>query len=387
MTSLLHARRRAEEFAAAVDRAPAAGSTLPAQESPLLAVVSALRSQEPVTPRADFAADLRSRLMTEAQTTLTPADARLVLPPRRRGPRERRLAAAASAFVLIGGSTTMAAAAQSALPGDPLYPIKRGIERAEAGLSMNDAGKGQDLLDQAAHRLTEVEALLVSDQAQDAVVVSETLTEFSRSAQEGSVLLFASYRESGDPEPVVAVREFTTDGIAALEQVAPLVPAEAQDELADAAILLHQIDEQAAALCSACATQLPLVQVPGIFLARAEVDQAMARAAALDLLNDHPVVVTKDLLSQSSPAPQLPAAPAQPDSGGDTDSSPAPAPEPIPSPTLEAEAWPSLLPEVEDKTSGGTTSGGTTGESLGDVEKGLGGAIETLLPDTDGLLP
>ena len=40
----------------------------------------------------------------------------------------------------------MAAAAQSALPGEALYPVKRGIEKAEAGLSLGSAGRGRDLL-------------------------------------------------------------------------------------------------------------------------------------------------------------------------------------------------------------------------------------------------
>ena len=56
-------------------------------------------------------------------------------PVRTRGKRERRLVAVASAAVLLGGTAGMATAAQNALPGEALYPIKRGIEKAEAGLS------------------------------------------------------------------------------------------------------------------------------------------------------------------------------------------------------------------------------------------------------------
>ena len=56
----------------------------------------------------------------------------------------------------------MAAAAQGALPGEALYPIKRGIEQAQAGLSMTSAGRGRDLLDQADDRLGEVQGLLAS---------------------------------------------------------------------------------------------------------------------------------------------------------------------------------------------------------------------------------
>ncbi|HSJ21276.1 MAG TPA: hypothetical protein VK964_11945, partial [Nocardioidaceae bacterium] len=137
MTSLFQARRRAEEFAAAVEGDAASRATRSEEITTLLRLVATLRVQEPAQPRAEFVDDLRSRLMLEAQTALEPETANLILPIRERGRRERRLVAAATAFVLIGGTTTMAAAAQSALPGEALYPIKRGIEKAEAELTLS----------------------------------------------------------------------------------------------------------------------------------------------------------------------------------------------------------------------------------------------------------
>ena len=159
------ARRSAEEFATAVD-GDASGPTGRSREvADLLGVVSVLRAQAPVAPR-EFTRDLRDRLMAEAESLLTPANAALTLPTRTRGTRERRIAVAASVAVLVGGTATMATAAQSALPGDTLYPVKRGIELADAGLSLSPGGKGRDLLDQANDRLTEVEGLLASDSFQ-----------------------------------------------------------------------------------------------------------------------------------------------------------------------------------------------------------------------------
>ncbi len=378
MTSLFQARRSAEEFAAAVDgdaenRAPGG-----AELTTLLQLVTAMRDQQPVAPRADFAADLRSRLMLEAETALKPETASLLLPVRQRGRRERRLVAAASAFVLIGGTTTMAAAAQGSLPGDALYPIKRGIERAETGLNMSNAGKGQDLLHQASDRLVEVEGLVHASTAGGEPRVPQTLAEFSSSATEGSDLLFESFRETGDPQSIIEVRSFTTQGIGTLKALADTVPSDAQDELAAAAILLHDIDREASALCRSCAADLPTVEVPGIFLARAEVDRALALAATRELANSHPVVVGKDTLAAAKKDAGAPSVAAP------TDTPSAPAGEAQPPTVLPSPTWPSLLPGLD----GGSTTK-TSPSGAGDLGAGtdLSGVVETLLPDTGGLLP
>lgn len=376
MTSVFQARRRAEEFAAAVDGGAGSSAARGQELTTLLGLVAALREQEPIEPRAAFSNDLRSRLIAEAETALQPGAATLTLPVRQRGRRERRLVAAASAFVLIGGTTTMAAAAQGSLPGDALYPIKRSIERAEAQLSMSSAGKGKDLLNQASDRLVEVRGLVEgegADPVQSEPRVPETLRAFSDSADEGSALLFESFRSTGDPESVMAVRSFASEGIAALEALADTVPPEAQDELASAAILLHDIDSEATALCSTCAAGLPVVEVPDMFLARADVDRALALAATHDLNNNHPVEVRKDTLRSAGKAAgeatSTPTAPTGPADG------PA-APSPLPSPTLEPSPLPPLLPGLDggSKTSEDPSLTQELGEGLQDV-------VKTLLPD------
>ena len=68
------------------------------------------------------------------------------LPPTHAAQRAAPARLAAAAVVVVGGTAGVAAAAESALPGDALYPIKRGIESAEVALNTSDAGKGQDLL-------------------------------------------------------------------------------------------------------------------------------------------------------------------------------------------------------------------------------------------------
>lgn len=387
MTSLFQARRRAEDFAAAVDDRGAGRRAGGEEITALLEVVDTLREQPAVEPRAEFAADLRDRLMLDAQTALSPQAAHLRLPARERGRRERRLVAAASAFVLVGGTTTIAAASQSALPGEALYPVKRGIERVEAGLNTSSAGKGHDLLAQARDRLVEVERLVESGSEPSHSQVPDTLTTFSATAAEGSTLMFEAFGESYDRALVVEVRTFTRDGAATIEDLAESVPAGARDELAAAAVLLAEIDREAAELCDTCAPGLPAVEVPGILLTRAEVDRALALAAAQVLANDHPVEVSDEMLALTrQAAEQVPLPTDAPGAGTDTGVQAPGAPaHPLPAPTLAPGDWPSLLPGLDGATTSGTDTSDPTEKAREDLEEPLDG-VTTLLPGTDRLL-
>jgi hypothetical protein len=379
-------RRRAEEFAAAVDgEASSADGRRSAELAELLGVVTALREHPEAQPRAEFAGALRSRLMTEAETTLRPQNATLLLPVRPRGARERRLMAAASAVVLIGGTTTMAAAAQNALPGEALYPIKRGIEQAEASLSLNAARKGSDLLDQARGRLTEVQGLLAADSPQSMPQVAGTLGDFSAQAAEGSDLLLTSFEESRDPSSVVEVRTFAADAIEVLEGLADEVPSEAQHELAVAAGTLRDIDARAVALCRSCAQELPALEVPGLILSRSEVDRALSTVSTSALDNSHPVIVPKGTTSKSQRS-----GPTDTSAEG-TEDEPVSDPTAVDSPDdLDpGDVRSPALPGSEEKVSGGDNVTETSKDAVQDLSDGLSGAVDTLLPDADGdqLLP
>lgn len=296
MTALFSAQRRAEEFDAAVN---APRREVRDELRPLVDLVGTLRSHvadDPeAVPRAEFSADLRSRLMAEAADVMTPGSV-LVLPTRPRGRRERRLVAAASAVVLLGGTAGMAAAAQDALPGDALYPVKRGIERVEAGVSISPAGKGRDLLRQANGRLSEVGALMADESVAAATRVPTAVRDFTAQAEQGSGLLLDAYQETRDPDAVLSVREFTAEGITSLQDLARTAPPEAQEELTQAALALREIDRRAAAVCSTCAGDLPAVEVPGALLVATEAGRALTAVDPAQLDNSHPFLVPKSLL-------------------------------------------------------------------------------------------
>ena len=198
MTAPFPARRRAEEFDALVSGASSTTPRPPLTErdaerfADLLAVVDDLRAAPEVVPRPAFTAALRERLMLEADTVLVdqPAraraeEARLVLPTRPRA-RDRRLATLLGGAALIGATTSMAVAAQTALPGDSLYPVKRAIEDARTGLANDDADRGARLLAHAGGRLDEVDELSRTSSPLRSAAVADTLVTFDEQATEAA---------------------------------------------------------------------------------------------------------------------------------------------------------------------------------------------------------
>jgi hypothetical protein len=284
MTSLIGARRRAEEFDAAL-RSRTTSPASPELES-LLSVVDALQTQPAPAPRADFSARLRERLMAEAAEVLTPSDV-LALPPRRKGARERRLTIAASAFVLIGGSAGMAAAAQSSTPGDALYPIKRGLESGQRMLHRDEAGKGRTFLDQAGDRLSEARQL--ADRNASEAEISSSLRSFATQAMTGSDLLLGSYGDKADPAAVSQVRSFTANALTQLDALAKVAPAGMSEQIAQVGSLLQRIDAAASEACPDC-SDLPALTLPEGMAQVQAIQKAMASVRMKKLDNSHPTV-------------------------------------------------------------------------------------------------
>jgi hypothetical protein len=267
--------RRSQEFHELVEGSSKAGAS---SYAGLLELVGGLRTiPEPVADPV-FVAALREILIAEAETVLAAAaadqagvDERLRLTsaaPRVRR-RNRRLAAAVSGVVLVGGSATMAVASQSALPGDGLYPIKRGIESAHAGLTFDRAGRGEVLLSSASTRLDEAASLSRAD-AQPSRV-DDALAAFTQQAVAGSDLLVQDYQTSGDESSMTTLRSFTASSMTRLHDLQPLVPTESLPQLLQAAQALDQIQSVSVHTCPACsgplATTVPTVLVDATHVA------------------------------------------------------------------------------------------------------------------------
>jgi hypothetical protein len=252
--------RRAQRFHALVEDPSADRSSVGAPEyAELLAVVGSLRAvPAPVADEA-FVATLRDRLVAEAESILAAAaaerehdDARLRLTPiaPRTRRRNRRLAAVISGAVLVGGSATMAYAAQSALPGDGLYPVKRGLENAHAELTFNRADRGRVLLENAGTRLDEAQQL-TRDHAEPSRV-DQALDAFTAQAVSGSDLLVSDYESTGDRSTITSLRTFTVTSMTRLDDLQSAVPAQSLGPLLQAAQALDQVQQTTVETCAVC---------------------------------------------------------------------------------------------------------------------------------------
>ncbi len=249
--------RRADEFAALVEGTSTGGRD---RHAPLLAVVGQLQAVPARAPRPEFLADLRERLLAEADTVLVPdtsrsaatTEQRLTLrPAARRTSRDRRLAVAVGSLALLGAAASVAVGSQVALPGDTLYPMKRAIEDVRTDLAVGDARTGSLMMAQATERLEETQGLTRRDDV-DVRATEDTLNDFTEQAEGAAVLMTAAYTDSGRPESIVALRDFTGDSMDRLEALEPTLPPAAHDELVAAADAVISIDDDASATCPSC---------------------------------------------------------------------------------------------------------------------------------------
>ena len=77
-------------------------------------------------------------------------------------------AGAVAAAVLIGGLTSAAASGNS-LPGDPFYPIKLGVERAQLAITFDAVARARLQAQFAEVRLSEAKRLIAAGRVQDGV--------------------------------------------------------------------------------------------------------------------------------------------------------------------------------------------------------------------------
>ncbi len=261
MTSVIPARRRAEEFAALVD---GGGDASDHRHDDLVELVTALRGTPLVAPRPEFVTELRAALMAEAEVALSSVDSRLALPAHTRTRRDRRFAIAAGTVALIGAGSSMAVAAQDALPGDALYPIKRVIEGAQSTLTVDEVSKGEALLANASGRLAEVSALQARNSAEGIAAMPDTLDDFSAQADDAADVLLSEYARTGDRDAVTELRTFTAESMDTLVELGADLPSSARTALEHAAQVLKQIDDRAAAACPECGGGID--EVPQMFL-------------------------------------------------------------------------------------------------------------------------
>lgn len=300
-----------------------------------------------IEPDEQFTADLRARLMTEAADVLVaaPAPSRAgarVSPDtvrtdrvRTHSPRRRRLAGLAAALVAGTATVGLVSSSASAVPGDVLYPVKRGVESVQLAVHRDDVGRGQTQLDQASERL--LEAWTLDSTGRDDRV-ADALADFSEQATAGSTALFQAYDNEGDAGRIDAVTTFATGSSETIENMSDDLPTDARTALDEATETVLDLAERAGALCTSCAA----------------VDLGSLVTAVEDEVDRAPKPSTDEAAGDSSsgdgsdPAPQQTQQPAKPA---------APAPTAAPSrgttPTPKPSTSPPRLRDLTDPVVGG----------------------------------
>jgi hypothetical protein len=389
MTWGIRAQRRADDFDTLVEQS-STGGTGSARDTQLLELVGALRAVPDPQPRPEFVADLRSRLMAEAETALVPVDVAKLKLPARRTTRERRIAALVGGLAIAGATTSVAMASQSALPGESLYPIKRVIESAHTGLSLGEASKGNTELANAASRLDEVTALTQDDGLGDDERIARTLGTFTEQATTGADLLLADYAHNDRASSIATVRDFASSSMDRLVDLEPQIPYAARDELIAAANALAQIDAEAEEQCATCGGT-PITSIPLPFAAETIDVPAVPSAQPAGQSGDKPVKGAgkkhgADQGDDPKTDPSLPDVDGAVPPGSVLD--PAnPTPSATPNPLKELTDGLTGVLTGKTPTGGPTTSGPSpTASPLNQVVDGVDGILHGVLDPVTGLL-
>lgn len=210
-------------------------------------------------PSAEFRYALRAQLMTEAATVLAPVDTRTARPhrPPLRTPSfgfRRRLAGATAAFVTAGGFVGLVGASAEALPGEMLYPVKRGVENVELAFHKDDAARGEYRLAQASERLAEARRLTDDGSPQSSEHVAGALDDFAAQANDGAGALFRAYSSNGSQQSITEVNDFSAASAADLAQLSGRVPVDADQSFQAAAATVSELIIKASRLCTSCGT-------------------------------------------------------------------------------------------------------------------------------------
>ena len=227
--------------------------------SKLVACAEQLCEAAVAEPSEEFRYALRTQLMTEAATILAPAGTRTVRPhrPPVRTPSfgfRRRLAGATAAFVTAGGFVGLVGASAEALPGEMLYPVKRGVETVELAFHKDDPARGEYRLAQASERLAEARRLTDDGSPKSSEHVAGALDDFAAQAQDGAGALFRAYGQSGSQQSITDVNDFSAAAAADLAQLSGRVPTDADQSFQVAATTVSELVTRASRLCALCGT-------------------------------------------------------------------------------------------------------------------------------------
>ncbi|RSS66763.1 DUF5667 domain-containing protein [Streptomyces sp. WAC06614] len=250
----------------------------PAEHERLLALVSALGevprpqldAEVKVVQRAQLVAAMEAMVMEERAGGGAASDpqvpeqrtgrgAHRATPLRKLRPRSRWskgiAAGGLTVGVAAGAFSGVAAASTDALPGDSLYPLKRGVEDLKLGMADDDADRGELYLTRASTRLSEARRLM--DRGRSGVLDHESLGEIRRTlsgmrhdAAEAHRLLHSAYERDGSLGPIQALTSFSRTHRDAWGRLRESLPPQLNDVGDQVSSVFQAIDDDVAPLQS-----------------------------------------------------------------------------------------------------------------------------------------
>lgn len=185
-----------------------------------------------VTTDAVFVETLRERLVSEA-TAMAPERAKAapgrparpaapapVVARLRRGP-ARVVGAGLASLVVV--ALVLGLAGRSAFPGQSLYPVREVLDRAAVALAGSGQSKGLTLLGQADRHIGEAIQLAGTPSTVEALVTTALDSAIGAVSQAHQVLT-DDFAHSGDPESLVAVKDFTDRRLPTVDTLAAAAP-------------------------------------------------------------------------------------------------------------------------------------------------------------------
>ncbi|GAA2734705.1 hypothetical protein GCM10009867_15390 [Pedococcus aerophilus] len=216
-------------------------------------------------PDPDFVAALRVRLMAEADTLPAPTAAAARAATARRAATRvtpvvvvvgrglpRALAGAAASALLVGA--VVGAASRSAVPGESLYPVKGWLDGVAVRLSTSDYERGTTYLGQAQEHISDSRALAARSEP-DSRDIDTALGAAAESVLGGQRALDRDYARTGNPQALLALRDFTTRAIPQVEALRTEVPPASLPALGRLESLLRESQVTTSRRIAACGSQ------------------------------------------------------------------------------------------------------------------------------------
>jgi hypothetical protein len=223
-------------------------------------------------PDAAFVAQLRERLVVEAASLPAPSRATARGAASRRGEARstpvvvvvgrglpRLLAGAVATALVVGGLVGIAS--RSTLPGDALYPVKGWLDSVAVRMADSDLDRGRTQLAQAQEHISDARDLAGHRQP-DAGDVNVAVGAAVDSVRAGQRSLDAAWTDTGNPQALLAQRDFAARALPQVEALRTEAPADSLRLVGQLEALLQ--DTQSATLrrlaacgsaCSGAASQ------------------------------------------------------------------------------------------------------------------------------------